>query len=147
MGQIDLPKFLKDHKKIVVDTMVFIYQFEAHPKFSPLTHRIFVSLEEQKNQGFLSTISLMEVLVKPKRERNYPLVLKYQNLLNRSPWLKIIDVTQEVADLAAGVRAKYNLGSADSLVVATGLSCGATGLITADKKMSVVKEIKTFILK
>lgn len=146
MEKINLTQFLSRHHAVMLDTMIFIYQFEAHPLFSPLTHTIFTALEERKNQGYFSTISLLEILVKPKRLHNFPLALQYFETLTHSPFLNIIPVTPEVADTASGFRAKYNLDAPDAIVAATGFSEGATGLITADKRMKVIEELDVLVI-
>jgi len=147
MAKINLERFLKIHKSIIIDTCIFIYQFENHPKFSKLTHKIFTHLEKKNSVGYISTISLLEILIKPKKEKQYPLALQYKFLLAESSYLKMVDITVKIADLAADVRAKYNLSTPDSIIIATGLYQTATGLITANKRLAKVKEIDVFVLK
>ncbi len=146
MAKLTLPKFLLRHRAVVLDTMVFIYEFEAHPKFSALTHGIFQALEAGKCRGVISVITLHELLVKPKKQAQLPLVLQYRYLLTHSPFLTVADVTAEIAEAAAGLRAKYPLAAPDALIAASGLAHGATGLITADKKMRQIQELTSFIL-
>lgn len=146
MAKISLEKFLNIHQSIVLDTMIFIYQFEDHPQFSKLTNKIFQHLENKKITGHISTISLLEILIRPRKEKQWAVALEYNNLLCHSPYLNVVDVTAQVANLASSIRVKYNLPTPDSIIVATGLSQKATGLITADKRLMCLQEIDVFVL-
>ncbi|CAN5588639.1 hypothetical protein BH10CHL1_BH10CHL1_25330 [soil metagenome] len=48
-----------------LDTSVFIYHFEAHPQYLPLTTTILTSVESGKQRGVTSIITLMELTVQP----------------------------------------------------------------------------------
>ena len=147
MEKITLQKFLRQHRRIVLDTMVFIYQFEADRRFGPQTQTIFEALESQRVHGIMSVITLHELLVKPKKVGDIPLALKYTQLLAHSPYIDLANIGQEDAEVAAGLRVKYALTAPDAFVVASGLTREAHGFITADKKLSRIQEIDTFILR
>jgi hypothetical protein len=48
-----------------LDTAIFIYHFERHPKYFPLTQELFSGIEAGLRKGITSTITLMEIIVKP----------------------------------------------------------------------------------
>jgi predicted nucleic acid-binding protein len=48
-----------------LDTAIFIYHFEKHPSYFPLTQEIFSGIEAGLRKGVASTITLMEIIVKP----------------------------------------------------------------------------------
>ena len=146
MGEVTLTQFLSRHKIVALDTPVFIYQFEKHPLFSSLTNIVFAACERKRCQAVCATVSLLEILVKPKRLNRPDLALAYFDKLTSSPFLSIIDLNPRIADIAASVRVQYGLRSPDAIVVATGLAEGATGLITADKGLKRVKEIEVLVL-
>ena len=60
-----LLEFLKSHPVVGLDTSIFIYHLEDHPRYAPVTEIIFHSLEEGRNRGITSFLTLMEILVKP----------------------------------------------------------------------------------
>jgi predicted nucleic acid-binding protein len=68
MGEKGVDAFLSRHKKVGLDTMVFIYHLEDHPRYVPLTQRIFEALEAGENRGVTSVIAILELLVRPKVE-------------------------------------------------------------------------------
>lgn len=143
----DLEKFLKKHRSIGLDTMLFIYQFEKFKNIWQKTQIIFSLLEAGRFKAVTSVIGLIEILTKPKKEKNYLLVKEYQELLTDFPNLSVVNVNLEIADLSSSLRAKYDLTTPDAILVATALSCGATGFITSDTKLKKIKEIAVYILK
>jgi hypothetical protein len=44
-----LQNFIKNHSVIGLDTSIFIYHLEDHPRYSPLTEIIFSALEKGIN--------------------------------------------------------------------------------------------------
>ena len=60
-----LAKFLRRHRVLAADTMVFIYHLQEHPRYVPATQVILDAWEAGSHQGVTSIISLAEVLVKP----------------------------------------------------------------------------------
>jgi len=143
----DLEIFLKKHQIVGLDTMLFIYQFEKYKNFWQKTKIVFSLLEAGKFKAVTSVIGLIELLTKPKKEKNYLLVKEYQELLTDFPNLIIINVDLKIADLSSSLRVKYNLTTPDAILVATALNCGSTGFITADIGLKKIKEIEMFILK
>jgi len=139
--------FLKKHKIIGLDSMLFIYHFEKYKNFWQKTKKIFDTLEKGKFQGVTSVIGLIEILTRPKKEKNFYLVKVYKELLTTFPHLSIQNVDFEVADLASSLRAKYNLTTPDAILIGSALTARATGFITSDIRLKKIKEIEVFVLK
>ena len=140
MGTRAVEKFLAQHERIGVDTMVFIYHLQDHPTYAPLTHVIFEAWEEGRNFGITSVITMLEILVKPKRDGNLEATRDYEELLTTYPNLRILDVDLQVAILAADLRAKYAIRTPDALQIATAVQAGASGFITNDEQLKQVAE-------
>ena len=143
----DLIKFIKKHKIIGLDSMIFIYHFEESSGFCGKTIEIFESMERGKFKAISSVITLIEILTHPKKQKDFYLVKEYQELLANFPNLEIKDVDVKISDLASSLRAEYNLTTPDAIVVATALLNKATGFITSDKIFSRIKELEIFVLK
>jgi predicted nucleic acid-binding protein len=92
-----------------------------------------LSWEEGRNSGVTSVITLLEVLVKPKREGNLEAARDYRELLTTYPNLCILDIDLMLADLTSDLRAKYGIRTPDALQIAAALQAGATGFITNDE--------------
>ena len=133
-------KFLARHERIGVDTMVFIYHLQDHPTYASLTHVIFEAWEEGRNFGITSVVTMLEILVKPKRDGDFEAARDYEELLATYPNLRILDVDIAVAVLAADLRAKYAIRTPDALQIATAVHAGASGFITNDEQLRQVAQ-------
>jgi len=141
-----LGEFLARHKRVGVDTMVFIYHLEDHPTYAKLTQPLFEAWEEGRSAGVTSVITLLELLVRPKQKGQEEVARNYLELLTTYPNLDIVGVDVEVAELAAGLRAKYGIRTPDALQLATALWAGAGGFITNDGRLKRVGELEVVLL-
>ncbi len=141
-----LERFLKRHSKLGLDTSIFIFQIEENPKYLELVNPIFVWLEGPKARAVTSTITMLEVLVQPYRFSDIDRVNKFYALLSTYPHLEWIAPTLEVADLAARLRAQYNLRTPDALQIATALGWHATGFISNDPIFQRVAGLEALVL-
>jgi len=142
-----LRKALQRHAVVGLDTVVFIYQYEDNPAYAPLTEAIFDLVEGGRIKAVTSTLTLMEVLVNPKRKGKQDLVEDYTYALTTFPNLEMKTVDAFVAEEAAGLRARYNLRPPDAIQVTACLLGGADVFVTNDDAMKKVKEIKVLSLK
>lgn len=133
-------------KIIGLDTMVFIYHFEENKIYSPLTFSIFESLEKGNFNAITSILTLLEILVKPKRESNLILTERYKILLETFPNLQVKALDENIADVASSLRANYNINTPDAIQVATSLEAQADVFITNDSSLKKITEIKVLLL-
>ncbi len=141
-----LEEFLRRHRKIGLDTSVFIFQVEANPKYRELVNGIFAWLEGPKGRAVTSAITMLEVLVRPYRLSDRDRVNSFYALLSTFPHLEWMELTLEIADRAAQLRAEHNLRTPDAIQAATSLACQATGLISNDTAFKKVGELETLLL-
>lgn len=141
-----LRSFLRTHRRIALDTSVFIYQLEANPRYVDLTDPLFAWLEQAGHSAVTSTITMTELLVLPYRDfgeqradESYALLTTYPNLEWVTPGL-------EIADTAARIRAARRLRTPDALQAATAVHAGATGLVTNDRVFARVVSFETLVL-
>ena len=146
MGIDRLRTFLRRHRRVALDTNVFIYQLEAHPRYLTLTDHVFSWLERPGSKAVTSTITMMELLVHPYRELDQSRVDEFYGLLSTYPSLDWIAPDLEIADLAARLRARHRLQSPDALQAATAAYAKATGLITNDPVFERVQAFETLVL-
>lgn len=121
-----------DKSIITLDTNCFIYYFEDNAKYAPKLEPIFNKIQDGSIQGSMSVLSFLEILVKPKKENNVFLENRYKVILNNYPNLRIIELSLSVADLAAKLRAIYNLKTPDAIILATSLYINSKYLVTND---------------
>ena len=67
-----------------LDTVVFIYFIEEHPRHLPLIEPLFTAIDAGTLEGVTSSLTLLETLVVPYRVGNVPLAERYEALLTKS---------------------------------------------------------------
>jgi len=146
LGIERLRLFLRRHRRIALDTSVFIYQLEANARYLGLTDLVFSWVERPGHEAVTSTITMTELLVPSYRQSDEHRVDTFYGLLSTYPNLQWIAPDLEAADLAAKLRAIYRLRTPDALQAATALRAQATGLITNDPVFARIGEFETAIL-
>ena len=141
-----LHAFLETHRRIALDTSVFIYQLEANARYAPLTDAVFSRLERPGVSAVTSTITMTELLVQPYRKSEEGRVDEIFALLSTYPNLDWIAPNLEIAEIAARLRALHRLRTPDAIEAATAAHCGATGLITNDAVFERVGAFETLVL-
>jgi len=77
-----------------------------------------------------STVTLVEVLVHPLRQGNTLLAQEYREILLNQESLTVVELTPDIAETAAQLRATYNLRSPDAIQMATAIREGASFFLT-----------------
>jgi predicted nucleic acid-binding protein len=125
-----------------IDTAVFVYYIEAHPKFSGLLNNLFEALDQNRCQGVTSALTLLETLVVPFRAGDAALAERYEQLLSRSQGLVLVDIDRALLRSAARLRAAYGIKTPDSIQLAAAFSKGCSTFLTHDRPLSKVRGIK-----
>lgn len=146
MGVERLRRFLRRHRRIALDTSVFIYQLEENPRYVALADTVFSWVEKMGHEAVTSTSTMTELLVPSYRDGAEQKVDEFYALLSTYPNLLWIAPDLEVADLAAKLRALYRLRTPDALQAATALGAQATGFVTNDPVFARIEEFETCVL-
>ena len=146
MGVERLRAFLRRHRRIALDTSIFIYQLETNTRYIACTDYVFSWLERSSVEAITSTITMTELLVPPYREGDEQRANDFYGLLSTYPNLDWIAPNLEIADLAARIRALHRLRTPDALQAATAVHAQATGLITNDPVFERVEGFQTLVL-
>ena len=141
-----LQDFLRKHPVIALDSSIFIYHLEDHPRHAPLTEIIFDDLEKGMNKGITSYLTLMEIITKPKAEGLLQVARDYEYYLTTFPNLTFYEMGIEIARKASDLRATERIKSPDAIQLATAILHGATAFLTNDKIFERVKGIDILIL-
>jgi predicted nucleic acid-binding protein len=144
VGQLD--ERLGSCTYLGLDTSLFIYHLEQHPRYLPLTQEIFSSIEAGHRNGITSTITLLEIIVKPLSLGKQYVARKYEALLMNFPNLEIVDLDRDVIRQAALLRAEYHLRPPDALQVSAWVLKGAEVLITNDRQLEGLGEKLSIII-
>lgn len=139
-------KRLAQAKVIGLDTPLFIYFLENNSRYRDLAQITINGIEKGKWQGVTSTITLMEITVRPWQLGLEAAAREYEAVLVHFPNLSIVDVDRNVARAAAQLRARYNVSPPDALQVAASLSFGAKAFLTNDKRLSKLQDLLDVIV-
>lgn len=137
---------LTSFERIGVDSMCFIYHFEQHKTYSPLSKLLFSLMEEGKFTIIASELVFAEIIAKASVIKDKELVATYENLLNNWPNLSLISPDFEIYKQAALFRAEYQLRLPDAVHLATVFLKRAEAFVTNDEKFRKIKEIPALIL-
>ncbi len=128
-------------KTVFLDTAPLIYFIEGHSAYAPILARLFNFNDKAGFSFIASTITLLEVLVKPLREGKTAIADQYRYILNNAPGIEILDMNTAIAETAARLRATYNLKTPDAIQLATALEAKADYFLTNDIKLKAVSEV------
>ena len=142
----EFSKRLAKAKVIGLDTSIFVYFLENNESYAPLAQITLKGIENGKWQGVTSTITLMEITVRPWQLENESAAREYEAVLVHFPNLTIVDVDRDVARTAAQLRAKYKVSPPDALQVAASVSFGANAFLTNDKRLAKLEDVIDIIV-
>jgi predicted nucleic acid-binding protein len=134
------------HKRILIDTAVWIYHLESHAKFAAPAGRIIESLEAGTFTGIASELTLLELTVRPLQLGRQDIADEYELLLAHFPNLELQPISREILLAAASLRARLRLRTPDAIQIATGLTAGATLAVTNDAAWRTVPAMEALIL-
>lgn len=134
------------HRKVGLDTSIFIHQVEENYKYFHFTDSVFTWLEEPRSRAVTSTITLLELLVQPYRLGDIDRVNRFYALFSTYPHLEWLAPTLEIADMGARLRAEYNLRTPDAIQAATSVNVDATGFLSNDPDFRKVPGLEVLIL-
>ena len=146
MSRHSLVEFLRKHRRIGLDTSVFIFEVEENRKYIEMVHPVFRWLEKPASYAITSTVSMLELLVHPYRRSDLDTVNRFYALLTTYPNLHWVELTLPIADAAARLRAEFNLKTPDAIQAASAMSLQATGFISNDPAFKRLGALDVLVL-
>jgi predicted nucleic acid-binding protein len=135
------------HRRVLIDTSVWIYHFEDNATFGEGASRVIDELEAGKFRGIASELTLLEIIVKPLQLGRQDAADDYETLLSYFPHLDLVPISRDILLDAAALRARYRLRTPDAIQLATAFSTRATLAITNDEAWANIAGIETLLLK
>jgi predicted nucleic acid-binding protein len=133
---------------IFLDTAPIIYYIEAHPQFGPIMKKAVEMFKAGKPTALTSVITITEVLPKPISSNNEALVKLFMAFLGQGINLKLLEISQSIAERAGRLRGKYSfLRTLDAIQVSASIEAGADAFFTNDLKLKSISEISILVLK
>jgi predicted nucleic acid-binding protein len=137
---------LRVARLVGLDSAVFIYHFEEHPRYQALCTIVFDAMETGIIQAVTSTVTLVEVLVQPLVKGAQGLAARYEQYLRGGPSLTLRSLDPDLALRAAQLRARYQLRTPDAVQLAAAIEFGARLFLTNDERTRKVTEIEVVSL-
>ena len=81
----------------------------------PILSRLFDFNDTGGFAFVTSSVTLLEVLVKPLRDNQLAIAKQYKDILTSAPNIEIFDISSGIAERAAQLRAKYNVRTPDAI--------------------------------
>ena len=135
-----------NYNSIFLDTCIWIYFLEGHPRYGPFVKDILGHVEKGAVEGIISTITFTEILTGPFRKGDEHLAHEYYALIYCFPHLTVLDVSLAIAADAARIRGTYNFAAPDALLLSSALQGKADVFLTNDRQLLKFKEIKILLL-
>jgi predicted nucleic acid-binding protein len=124
-----------------LDACVIIYLLEGTDEKSDKVRQLvaeYLTIEE--NYIFISSLSILECLVFPKKLENFVLISEYESFFAADN-VMMIDISRDVVYLGLELRTKYNIRTPDALQLACAMKQQAK-FMTADKDLFKVTEVE-----
>jgi predicted nucleic acid-binding protein len=130
-----------------LDASIWIYEFEGNPTYGPIVHPFFRDrLDAGKNRCGSSLLTLAEVLVLPLALGRKSLADRYRAAFQPRPGFEAWEMTRDVIERKAELRAKYRLKTVDALHVAAAVLNRADLFLSNDDDLLRVTAIKVLAL-
>ena len=123
------------------DSAPIIYTLEAHPKFAARYKLMFARHAAGELSLAVTTITIADVLSGPLGAGEEALAKRYRAVLES--W-QVVELTADIAETAARLRAKLKLKLADAIQAASALSVNADALVMHDRDFARVKGLRVF---
>ena len=118
--------------RILLDTTALAAYLEAAEPAHPVARHVIDSfVAGGRNAAVVSTVTVMEILIRPLRAvppRHHTLL----DFLSHQANLSVVALDLQMAQDAAMLRAEHRLSPPDALIVGTGIACQVGHLVTND---------------
>ncbi|MCS6859531.1 MAG: hypothetical protein NZT92_04330 [Abditibacteriales bacterium] len=102
-------------RRLFLDTSPVIYHVEGVATYQPLMDLIFREIRRGTVEGVTSSVTFAECLVHPYRRGDVTLIRQFRNGITAGVNTRYVGV-DAVAEDAAELRARYNIGLADAFL-------------------------------
>jgi len=129
-----------------VDSMVFVYHFEANEEFGQAAGRLLQAAEAGRCRLVCSILTLLEILVVPKRTGQEELCRRYREVFQSFPNLTVLPLETQIAEIASDLRARHSVRTPDAIHIATAIRAGAAAFVSGDGRLNRVQEVRVLRL-
>lgn len=121
---------------VALDTNIFILAYDQKSPKGERAKQLLNQILSSGNQIFISVIVFEEFLVKIYKQRLEKNLADYENFLIAGGVITVVDVTRQVAKVAAKIRAGYpSVRAPDAIHLASAMESKAKIFYTTDRKL------------
>jgi predicted nucleic acid-binding protein len=124
---------------VLLDSPPIIYCLEEHPRFAARFQPLFEAHGNGAVRFAVTTITIAEVMAGPLQVGEEALARRYRSVLES--W-QVLDLTADIAESAARLRASLRLKLADAVQAASALAINADALVTHDHDFSRLRALR-----
>lgn len=146
MGFLNIYRAILQAGLLYVETAPFIYFTERHAAYVEKMRAFFKAVDQDQLEVVTSTITLPETLIKPIHQSNTILIKRYRTMFFNTKGVSLHSVTPTVGNIAAELRARYNLRTPDAIHLATAIETDCDAFLTNDSQLKRVKEVTVWVL-
>lgn len=127
---------------VALDSSIFISFIEEHPRFLPVVAPVFSAVAAHDVAAVTSSITLLEVLVRPLQANLPALAAEYEQILTHSSGITLIPLDLALLRRAAHLRASSGLKTPDALQLAAALQASCSVFLTNDERIPQVPGLR-----
>ncbi len=131
-GVTALRAAIPENATLLLDTSALVAYFGREDASRSAALVVDTFVRSARNRAVVSTVTAMELLVRPRRAGRADLESRVVDFLVTFPNVQLVPVDLTVARVAAALRAQLGLKPPDALVAATGLDRAAAVAISDD---------------
>ncbi len=132
--------------RIYLDACSIIYLVEAASPFhSAVVHRLQQHRADLASRLITSRLSYLECRILPLRDTDQKLLAAYDRFFSASR-LEIVEMTAEVVERAAALRAGYGFRTPDAIHLASAIEAKAEIFLTGDSTLARCTELAVEVL-
>ena len=138
--------YLVKGKSLFLDTAPLLYFIEKNLRYHGIIKPVISQIDALETKGLTSTITLLEVLVHPLRDRNAKLANQYKTILLSSIGLVTYEISHAISQQAALFRARYGWKTPEAIQLATAVHHKADFFLTNDPALREATGVKVLVL-
>lgn len=132
--------------RLFLDTAPVVYYIENVPGFVEKVRPIFDAIDQGQLVAVVSPITVSECLVLPLRRGLSAVQQTYMRILLGGENTVFTAIDDACAFQAADIRARYNISLLDAMQFAVALREGCQALLTNDKILRRVAEVRVIVV-
>lgn len=131
MGIVNL---IDKSQVISLDSNIFIRALDDPGAQGERARRLLEGIKEEIPTVFISVIVLEEFFVRVYKERREKYTADIIDFLTIGGLAALVDITRDIALLAAKIRAKHNVKAPDAIHLASAIAAGASVFFSFDRR-------------